>query len=75
MVEKRAGRNEAVGQSNPLQSALVQNVFACAVTVLVTQAHRDFLWINGRMVDRTGTCADNAIEHDRQIGPRAWLKL
>jgi hypothetical protein len=67
------GANPSV--SDPVQDALVGAISACSGSVSVGETHRSLLWINGRMVDRTGACADNVIEHDRQVRPWAWLKL
>ncbi len=56
------------------QGALIQKILACPAGP-VQNPHRDLVWIDNRIVDRTGTCADDAIKQDQQRRPWVWYEL
>jgi hypothetical protein len=58
-----------------LQSSFVQKLLACPVSTSIDSSHRNLLWIDNHLLDKTGSCADDAIKLDQQQRPDAWLHL
>jgi len=63
------------GQANSPEEELVSQILRCPAGAGRKASHRDLVWLNDQMVDRTGSCTDALIEADRQRRPWAWLDL